>query len=203
MPHRNSQKRINEYMAVYFTVSKTEHNYPYFKEPILCELLIEELRLCKQLHPDEFKLLAFSIIYDHLNLMTQPGENFNLSKIMQFVKRHSSRHINYLLGYGFDAGAAPLEGDNCNCRLRGELGRAIAEFDLKLKSLKDKFNLRYQPISIPKFKWQKSYRDHIIRNDKDLQIHYNYTVYNPQKHNLPDNWPYTSLNYEELIDFIE
>jgi len=57
-------------------------------------------------------------------------------------------------------------------------------------------------IKIPKFKWQKSYHDHIIRDEEDFENHYNYTVYNFQKHNSPSDWKYTLLNYNDLINEI-
>jgi hypothetical protein len=43
----------------------------------------------------------------------------------------------------------------------------------------------------------------MVRNAKDFENHYYYTVYNFQKHNLPEDWKYTSLNYSEMIDSIE
>ncbi|OGY41556.1 MAG: hypothetical protein A2Y82_05065 [Candidatus Buchananbacteria bacterium RBG_13_36_9] len=61
--------------------------------------------------------------------------------------------------------------------------------------------------SYPKFKWLKSFYDHIIRfhdnhlrKEKDWDFHYDYTVYNHIRHGLPENWQYTSLNYSGLID---
>lgn len=51
-----------------------------------------------------------------------------------------------------------------------------------------------------KFKWQKSFYDHIIRNQYDFDNHWNYTMYNFEKHCLPNNWQYTGLHYPEMID---
>jgi len=62
--HRNSFKRFYGEGKIYYIVSKTRNNFSYFKETLFCDLFIEELRLCKQLK--EFKLYAFSIIYDHI-----------------------------------------------------------------------------------------------------------------------------------------
>ena len=66
MLYSNSQKRDFTNNSIYFIVTKTFYNFPYFKEPIFCELLIEELKLCKELK--KFKLYGFCIIDDHLNL---------------------------------------------------------------------------------------------------------------------------------------
>jgi len=96
--HRNSQKRYYEENSIYFIVTKTFQNFPYFKEPIFCELFAEELKLYKELK--RFKLYGFCIIYDHLNLLIHPGDEFNISKIMQFLKRHCLRNANYIMGNG-------------------------------------------------------------------------------------------------------
>jgi len=55
--------------------------------------------------------------------------------------------------------------------------------------------------SYPKFKWLSSFFDHFIRLDEwldndnsDWHNHYDYTVTNHLKHNLPEKWPYTSMN---------
>ncbi|MCX6746232.1 MAG: hypothetical protein NTX00_04440, partial [Candidatus Parcubacteria bacterium] len=62
----------------------------------------------------------------------------------------------------------------------------------------------------PKFRWQLSFYDHYIRfhddhlrRQKDWDYHYDYTIYNHLKHGLPENWQYTSLNYPELIDYLD
>jgi len=71
-----------------------------------------------------------------------------------------------------------------------------------LKQLKNQFIKKHgtNQTSFPKFKWQKSFYDHIIRNERDLEHHYNYTVYNFRKHKLPHNWQYMSLYYKEIIE---
>ena len=198
MQHRNSQKRDYQDNNVYFIVTKTFQNFPYFKEHIFCELFIEELKLCKELK--KFKLYGFCIIYDHLNLVVHPSSDFNVSKIMQFIKRHFTRDINYITG-------TANAGDIRECRLRGsnyeKYNVFIKKYDEKVEQLKKEYNKKYCQTQIPKFKWQKSFHDHVIKNSKDFENHYNYTIYNFQKHNLSENWKYTSLNYSEIIDGIE
>lgn len=186
--HRNSQKRYYEPGKSYFTVAKTFQNFPYFKEPIFCDLFIEELKLCKQLK--QFNLFAFCLVYDHLNLLVQPNDKFNISQLMKSLKENISRDINYVIFSYLNN-----EGDTSTCRL--QIRELIIDF-------RDKFIQKYGPNQnvFPKFKWQKSFRDHIIHNEKDFQNHYHYTVYNFQKHGLSDNWQYTSLNYKKIIDSI-
>jgi len=200
MQHRNSQKRDYSENNVYFIVTKTFQNYPYFKEHIFCDLLVEELKLCKELK--KFKLYGFCIIYDHLNLMIHPGGEFNISKIMQFIKRHFTRDINYIM-------STANAGDIRECRLQGgdyeKHNECLKKYEKSIEKFKIEFNqkVNQRTTQIPKFKWQKSFHDHIIKNSIDFENHYNYTIFNFQKHNLPENWKYTSLNYSEMIDVIE
>jgi len=55
-----------------------------------------------------------------------------------------------------------------------------------LKPLQTKFQKKHpKKFTYPKFKWQKSFHDHIIRNEKDFKSHYQYCTYNYLKHELP------------------
>ncbi len=204
--HKNSPKRIYVPDAVYYIVVKTQDNYPYFKEQIFCDLFMENLKLCKQLKG--FKLYGFSIIYDHVNLLIRPNEHFNISQIIKSLKENTSRDINVVMGYTF-GNYLPNVGDTPTCRLRG---REDYEYpDKQFESFRSQFvSLSGQPNPHPKFKWQKSFYDHIIRfhdnivhQEKDWDFHYDYTVYNQIKHGLPEDWQYTSINYPELVDSME
>ncbi|MCX6743246.1 MAG: transposase, partial [Candidatus Parcubacteria bacterium] len=95
--HKNSIKRIYFPGAIYYIVIKTKNNYPYFKEPFFCDLFIENLKICKQLKG--FKLYVFSIIYDHVNLIIEPNNQFNISKVIKSLKENVSRNINITMGY--------------------------------------------------------------------------------------------------------
>jgi len=195
--HRNSQKRYYDENSIYFVTIKIYNGYPYFKESLFCDLFIEEIRIGKQLK--NFNLLGFCIIYNHVHLLLQPGEEYNISKVMQFLKRHFTRDVNYIINH-------PSEGDIRECRLRGGEYERFAELvknhDEILKQLKIQFNQKhgFNQTTFPKFKWQKSFYDHMIRDERDFENKYIYTVYNFQKHNLPNDWQYTSLNYEEMFD---
>ena len=86
-----------------------------------------------------------------------------------------------------------------------KFANTIELFNKKINNFHNQFTQKYgkNQIQIPEFKWQKSYHDHIIRDTKDFENHCHYTVYNFQKHNLPENWKYTSLNYNEMTNGIE
>lgn len=192
--HKNSQKRYDLENETYFVTTKTGNGFPFFKEPIFCELFIENLKLCKELK--SFKLLAFCLNYDHVHLLIQPGKEFNISKIMQSIKKEASRDINYIIKGGIP-----------ECRLHGVQysHRYKKQFSVpRLQDFHYQFSQKYgaNQTKIPLFSWQPSFHDHVIRDECDLQNHYNYTIYNFLKHKLPDNWQYTSLNYTEVIDAI-
>lgn len=48
--------------------------------------------------------------------------------------------------------------------------------------------------------WQDRYQDHVIRDEKDFENHFDYTHYNAVKHQLvkkPEDWPWSS--YKEFV----
>ena len=188
--HRNSQKRIyGNY--IYFITCNTEDRTEYFKDDILCDFWIEELKLAKQ--DKQFNLYAFCLNYEHFHFIIKPNNHIaNYSQIMHFLKRNSSQNINKILGY--TQFKISNEGDNAHCRLHWKFDKIIYKFH-------QKYIIKYgEKFHHPKFKWQKSFHDHIIRNEHDFNYHWNYTMYNFKKHNLPENWKYTGLNFPELID---
>lgn len=203
LKHRNSQKRFIFEDACYFVTSKTHNNYPYFKERIFCDLFVENLRLCKRLKG--FLLYGWFLGYDHFHLLFQPNDEFNISKVMQFLKRNSSRDINYIMGFNkYDRHS---EGGNHDSRLHGGTYECyqpiIDEYDQKLKLLKFRFKIKYlNQNPYPKFQWKESFHDHYIRDDDDFDYHLDYIERNPEKHGLPPDWQYVYTNpkYDDLID---
>ncbi|NQT50046.1 transposase, partial [Candidatus Kuenenbacteria bacterium] len=108
--HRNSQKRFYSPGKIYYVVSKTYKNFPFFEDELFCDLFIEELRLCKELK--QFKLYAFSIMYDHLNLLLEPREKFNISQVIKSIKENFSRDANKIVLNDFEY---LHEGDTSTC----------------------------------------------------------------------------------------
>jgi REP element-mobilizing transposase RayT len=74
--HRNSQKRIIQLDTTYFITTITKDRFPYFENDVLCKLFIEELKICKKLK--EFNLYTFCILKDHIHLMIEPNEKYNI-----------------------------------------------------------------------------------------------------------------------------
>ncbi len=203
--HQNSQKRIYVQDGVCFITTNTKNWFPFFEERIFCELFVEQLRLCKQLK--EFKLYAWFLGYDHFHMLLQPGDEFNYSDVMFSVKKQFSHNVNVILGY--NKPYTPSEGAQSIARLRGYDVGVVAtaeQFNQYILNLRNQFIQKYQNgHPFPKFRWHKSFRDHIERNDKDFGIKWNYIKWNPVKHNMPNNWPYVFSNpkYADLIDEIE
>jgi len=197
-------KRIIIPEGVYFVTVNTKDQYPYFREEILCELWIEELRLCKELK--KFELFAFCLNYDHFHMLLRPGKEVDISKVMQCLKRNFSRDANKIISGDILVTAIPQSrlGANMDSRLQegGQtFGRLQKEHQGFVQKLKDKFSHKYDhSSSFPRFFWQQSFYDHVIRDERDLEEHYKYTAYNFDKHELPKDWKYTSLNFTDLLD---
>ena len=188
--HRNSQKRIYLDNAIYFVTIRTNNGYPYFREEIFCEIFIQNLKLCKKLK--RFELYAFNLLYEHAHLLLKPSNKHNISKIMKSLKENVSCDINRVLGVNVSGTPA--------FRLREiEKKKRIDYSEYRKKYLRKHGK---GSLAFPPFRWLWSFHDHIIRNDKDFQNHYNYTAYNHQKHDLPENWKYTSLRHPEIFDDI-
>ncbi|NQU77532.1 transposase [Candidatus Falkowbacteria bacterium] len=212
--HRNSQKRFYDGTNTYFITTNTADRYLFFKEDILCELFVENLRLCKKLK--EFELYAFSILPTHVHLLLFPGGKYNISDVMHAIKRHFSRDVNLIIKNkditspeGED-GHPRLQDGEIESRLQGERDERFMEIfrehDDKLKILKQKFIQKHTPThKFPSFKWHGSFHDHVIRGDHDFQFHYDYTTYNPEQHKLvkkTEDYPWQSQNpkFNNFVD---
>lgn len=122
---------------------------------------------------------------DHINLLLMPNDDFNISKIIKSLKENFSRDINTVIKNDF------YEGDTSTCRLQMRRVLIKCRHDYNEKYKNDKY-------STPYFKWQKSFYDHVIRDVNDFNAHFNYVAYNHLKHDLSEDWHYTSINYPEL-----
>jgi REP element-mobilizing transposase RayT len=197
--HKGAQHRIRIPDAAYFITVKIQGNHPFFREPIFCELFVENLRLCKRLKG--FELYGWFLGYDHFHLLMRLGEKFDLSNIMHFLKRNISRNTNYLMGYHPNDEHHPTtEGADDYPRLQM---MEMIKFVVKKCVLAFRLKIKYfNNHPFPKFKWQKSFRDHDCRGEADFRFHLGYIIRNPAKHHLPDDWPYiyTNSKYADLAD---
>ena len=178
MKHRDSQRRIYDKGLVYFITTNTEFRFPYFKIDMLCKIL--KCTMVMGVKWRQYRLIAYSILPDHLHLLVQPFGIFNISQAMHYIKRHSSRNINKIIDGS---------GEDMYPRLR---------FD------------------IPRFKWQGSFHDHIIRDEDDFNNHIEYIYINPVKHGIVDEpecyrwvgiYPYGDVErdrrYDSMVMLVE
>jgi REP element-mobilizing transposase RayT len=143
----------------------TKDRVAYFKEPILCELFIKQVKLGKLTR--NFKLYGFVIIPDHVHMIIHPAEGDTISKVMHFLKRHMSRDANIMMGFTDGPNNAPSVGrDRDPClRMHGGVRRIGIDIDMYRTRFKHIYS-DYNPI--PKFAWQVSFWDRIIRSDREL-----------------------------------
>ena len=199
--HRNSQKRFYDEGAVYFITTVTHERYPYFREPILAELFILNLWFAKNLK--QFALYGYTVLPNHVHLLVQPSEKANYSEAMGSLKRNTARDINdILVGKSL---IRTIAGGDSNPRLRSlDVLRANYEitkrdhphlhFDTYATHFRGIEKLRKQFVrkhgknhSFPRFRWQPSFRDHMIRDERDYLHHLEYIHGNALKHGLVNN----------------
>jgi REP element-mobilizing transposase RayT len=159
--HRNSQKRIIYPGMTYFVTTNTKYRYPYFRNDILSELFIEELRVAKELK--KFLLFGFCVMPDHIHLLLKPDvEVANISEIMRSLKTNFSRNVNKIVdAYNLNS-FMEIEGRVTSPGLRD------CNYN---KILIDKFfKLKKQNIKLFYFKWHDRFHDHFIRNHRDFKI---------------------------------
>lgn len=174
--NRNSQKRYYIKNAIYFITTNTLNGYPYFENDLLCELFVYELNWCEKIYG--FKIHGYKLNPEHIHLLIQPNGKYNYSEIIHSLKRNSSRNANIVLGY--DPSSNSMKAGLINPAFKRH---ADLLHDLR-KRFVDEFGLNY---NIPKFKWQSSFYDHIIRNDFDYFQHLKYIQNQWVKHNLGKN----------------
>jgi putative transposase len=172
--HRNSQKRIYEEQGEYFVTTATLNRYPYFADPILAELFVRDLWFATKLK--RFELFGFVVIPDHVHLLFQPRGKFNYSQIMHNVKRVFSLQANQIMFSSPLGVESKPAGDDIYHRLQWP------------KTLVDLHRRFIQAHGVhhnmPRFKWQSSFRDRVIRDENDYLNHLEYIHNNPVKHGL-------------------
>ena len=210
--HRNSQKRFYGPDKIYFITTVTHQRFPFFKEDLFCELFVENLRICKELK--NFKLYAFTIMFDHVHLLLRPGNDFNISKVMQSLKKSFSRDFNNFIYF-----ANNIEISNNN---EGEIHESRLHCCWKSRFQGKQYSFRQNKIftipkyekyikqidkfqNVPRFKWQQSFHDHVIRNEKDFLKHLNYVVFNCVRHKLCEDetkykWSGLNTEFEDFVD---
>ena len=159
MSHKNSQKRYYLENAIYFVTTRTFEDRKIFSNENNCQVLVKIIFEVSK----EYKchIYGFVIIPNHVHILMQPA-NTTISKIMNIIKGRSARIINSKQYGGSIPASAPS-------------GARYHEGERK-RSLTGSGAIRHA--------WQKSFHDHIIRDENDFNTHIEYLRYNPIKHGL-------------------
>ena len=170
--YKNKPKRIYLDDHYYFVTVKTQLNKPIFKNHHNAKFFSLALMFLK--NRGDFELAAGVLLPDHFHLLLLPIKK-NISAIMHDLKSYTSQQIN---NQRRGILASPEQEGETG---KGETGKAEAE------------SLTYGgKVELPSV-WQRSFYYHIITTDLDFENHYNYIVYNPQKHGYVsnyDDWPW-------------
>jgi len=183
--------------AVFITTA-TYRRYPYFSNPVLAELFILDLHFATRLK--EIEIYGYTVMPDHVHFLFRPTEEVTYSEVVGSIKRNVARDINCLLAdRPFIRNL--LEGDDSNRRLRGNFETTMLQSTKLSYAGHEQHFRRLESLrrllkhsadgKIPRFRWQKSFRDHIIRNEGDFHKHLNYIQSNAVKHGLanePEDW---------------
>jgi len=134
-----------------------------------------------------------------------PRGKWKISKFMATLKRNVARDTNIVLSNGnvirnlIEGMDSHVEGADSNPRLHENFQITHREHPhITLEAYKHHFEILHHIQhglhslngayhTIPKFQWQKSYRDHIIRNDRDYIHHLAYIYNNAMKHRIVEN----------------
>jgi len=193
--HRNSQKRYY-WDYIYSVTCNTQNKFPFFKEKEFCDIFMNVLSNTKNLK--KFELYAFCLNYDHFHILLRPDESVaNISQIMQCLKKNVSININKKLWF------------NNILQCKRENAFALTENQETISFLQCRREIAFAPtedgqnvFNKIKFQRQKSFHDHIIRNEWDFVQHLKYIQFNYLKHNIPENRKYTSHKNNNLIDYL-
>jgi len=147
----------------YFVTVKTFYNKPIFANQKYSQIFKRILKFLES--RGDFKISAGVLLPDHFHLLLMPLKK-NVSEIMHDLKSYTSQKIN----------ESQRRGILVSSRGNGEARCLTYNKYVKLP-----------PV------WQKSFHYHIIGNDWDFENHYNYIIWNPEKHgyiNDSKNWPW-------------
>ena len=157
--------------AVYHISMVTKFRYPYFKENIFCNILIdvfEEAAIIKT-----FDIIAYKVNQEHIHLTIKVGNSFNISQIMHSIRRNAAININKII----------FSNDQPNPYAHLKYDEKTLQY---LKMYHRKNNFTKSSIS-PKFQWKKRFDDQIVLSLKQLQININYIRNQSAHHELTEN----------------
>lgn len=90
--------------------------------------------------------------------------------------------------------------DHLHMILKGEMKNSNIKKSIEIFKQKTGYWLSK---NVSKFKWQKDYYDHIIRNDEDIQNQIRYILNNPVRTKIVPNWKEYPFKGSTIFNFSE
>jgi len=164
-------KRYLEKGVVYFVTTNTYKRIKIFEEDVTSRFLL----FCIGYHKFmlDFNLFGYVIMPDHIHLLIQPGDKYNLSSIMKFIKGNFARKYNEWTKI--------LKRDFSNISNR----HLNADYKQRIKES------IYKPV------WQESFYDIGLRDEKQILKWLEYIHWNPVRKglvNYPEDYEFSSYH---------
>ena len=196
---RNSQRRFYVDDAIYFVTTVTHGRHPFFLEPTFADRFVLDLWFASKIK--DFRLYGYTVTADHAHLLVQPNRLSDISSVIASLKRNVSRDINDLIherprtrDSAGDDSNRPLPESTESMKASIEAMKSAhptmnplnierhcqLTLDLRSKFSKES-RLEFQSAQ---FRWQKSFYDHVVRDEKDFLRHLEYICGNAVKHKL-------------------
>lgn len=179
---KNKSKRIYLENQIYFVTSKTFDNQSIFQNKNNAKIFLQTFDFLKA--RGDFDLFVACLLPDHFHLLIRPVKK-NISEIIHDLKGYTTTKISeqILLSHGVEF-------------RRGVEASPVVEVNIHHYNYRRGFHAlpsysKRKTISIKI--WQKSFYYHLILSEKDLNNHFNYIIYNPQKHEYvlqAKDWPW-------------
>ncbi|MHC1744389.1 MAG: transposase [Syntrophobacteraceae bacterium] len=109
--HKHLPQRWDSVDAWYFVTVVTRARYPYFKNGIACQILLDAFRSARTRR--SFRLGALVIMPDHWHALIKPGDREAIESIVGSIKQrtfHASSHDRL---HGMHSGSAAFHGGVC------------------------------------------------------------------------------------------
>ena len=81
-------RRLHFQNAAYMLTICTDYRYPFFKEDIFCNIFLDILSDFQE--KKSYNVIGYKINPEHIHIILKPFGKYNISQIMQSVKRISS-----------------------------------------------------------------------------------------------------------------
>lgn len=154
---------------IYFVTTNTHQRKRWFLDGRNAIITLKNIHQLEE--RGDVENIAFVIMPDHLHLLFEIVTKKTTSEIMHDVKSHIAHEMSLIQ---HRQGCHALSESN-------SATRSVAASGMERKYLRI---------------WQRSFYDHVIRDERDLHDHIRYIQYNPVKHGYVKDareWPWLSI----------